>query len=318
MFAAKYGNRPKNRLLPRSVFTDIHDRNALPSKSTMERMELESKQLVTSLEAGDPMNKVIASAEEAVTDIASGSSLAVGGFGLCGIPSTLIAALLYVGVTNLETVSNNCGVDDWGLGTLLSARRVGRATSSYVGENREFARQFLSGELEVELVPQGTLAERLRAGGAGIPAFYTRAGVGTQVAQGGLPRRYDGAGGVAIESEPKEVRTFAGTDYVLERAITCDFALVHACLGDRHGNLVYEKSAQNFNPLCAAAGRVTIAEVEELVEPGDIDPAAVHTPGIFVQRVVVAAALEKRIERRTVARPPLSPVAPRARSAERR
>jgi 3-oxoacid CoA-transferase subunit A len=252
------------------------------------------------------MDKVIASAAEAVADVASGSSLAVGGFGICGIPSALIAALFDAGVTDLSTVSNNCGVDGWGLGILLSAHRVARCTASYVGENKEFARQFLTGELEVELVPQGTLAERLRAGGAGIPAFYTPAGVGTQVAAGGLPLRYDSGGGVAVETRPKEVRTFDEREYVLERAITCDFGLVHARVGDRLGNLVYEKAAQNFNPLCATAGRITIAEVEELVEPGEIDPARVHTPGIFVQRVVVSS-VEKRIEKRTVARPVADP-----------
>jgi 3-oxoacid CoA-transferase subunit A len=246
------------------------------------------------------VDKVVDTAAEAVREIASGSSLAVGGFGLCGIPSLLIEALLATGATDLETVSNNCGVDGWGLGLLLSARRIRRTTGSYVGENKEFERQFLLGELEVELVPQGTLAERLRAGGAGIPAFYTPAGVGTQVAEGGLPRRYDGAGGIAEASPPKEVREFAGKRYVLELAIRTDFALVHARYGDRYGNLVYEKSAQNFNPLCAAAGRFTIAEVEELVEPGEIDPMHVHTPGIFVQRVVHAPDIEKRIEKRTV------------------
>ena len=248
------------------------------------------------------MDKVVGSAAEAVADIPHGASLAVGGFGLCGIPQALIEALLAVGTTDLATVSNNCGVDEWGLGSLLRAKRIRRTTGSYVGENKEFERQFLSGELEVELVPQGTLAERLRAGGAGIPAFYTPGGVGTQVALGGLPLRYDGSGGIALASEPKEVRSFDGIDYVLERAIVCDFALVHARYGDRHGNLVYEKSAQNFNPLCAAAGRITIAEVEEIVEPGALDPALVHTPGIFVQRVVRVAPenLEKRIERRTV------------------
>lgn len=246
------------------------------------------------------MDKLVATAGEAVGDVTSGSSLAVGGFGLCGIPSALIAALLVGEVTDLETVSNNCGVDDWGLGLLLSAGRIRRTTGSYVGENKEFARQFLAGELEVELVPQGTLAERLRAGGAGIPAFYTPAGVGTQVAAGGLPLRYDGNGGIAVASEPKEVRMFDGREYVLERAIRCDFGLVHARVGDRYGNLVYEESAQNFNPLCAAAGKITIAEVEELVEPGDIDPARVHTPGIFVQRVVLVPDTEKRIEKRTV------------------
>lgn len=246
------------------------------------------------------MDKVIGRASEAVADIDSGSSLAVGGFGLCGIPSALIAALFASGVDELETVSNNCGVDDWGLGILLSAKRIRRTISSYVGENREFERQFLSGELEVELVPQGTLAERLRAGGAGIPAFFTPAGVGTQVAQGGLPWRYDGSGGIALVSPPKEVRDFEGRMYVMERAIQTDFALVHARYGDRHGNLIYEQSAQNFNPLCAAAGRTTIAEVEELLEPGEMNPMQVHTPGIFVQRVVHVPTVEKRIEKRTV------------------
>ncbi len=247
------------------------------------------------------MDKVVSTAAEAVEDIASGSSLAVGGFGLCGVPQALIDALLDTGATDLETVSNNCGVDGYGLGSLLRAGRIRRTTGSYVGENKEFERQFLGGELEVELVPQGTLAERLRAGGAGIPAFFTPAGVGTQVADGGLPRRYDGSGGVALASEPKEVREFDGATCVLEHGIRTDFALVHARYGDRHGNLVYDKTAANFNPLCAAAGRVTIAEVEQVVEPGELDPALVHTPGIFVQRVVQASA-EKRIEKRTVSR----------------
>jgi 3-oxoacid CoA-transferase subunit A len=245
------------------------------------------------------VDKVVGSAAEAVADIPSGASLAVGGFGLCGIPQGLIEALLETGVDDLRTVSNNCGVDEWGLGSLLRAKRISRTTGSYVGENKEFERQFLTGELEVELVPQGTLAERLRAGGAGIPAFYTPGGVGTQVADGGLPQRYHPDGSVALGSEPKEVRTFDGVDYVLERGIVCDFALVKAKYGDRHGNLVYEKSAQNFNPLCASAGRITIAEVEQIVEPGELNPALVHTPGIFVQRVVQLDA-EKRIERRTV------------------
>jgi 3-oxoacid CoA-transferase subunit A len=245
------------------------------------------------------MDKVVGSVAEAVADVSSGVSLAVGGFGLCGIPQALIEAVLELGVDDLRTVSNNCGVDGWGLGSLLRARRISKTTGSYVGENKEFERQFLSGELEVELVPQGTLAERLRAGGAGIPAFYTPGGVGTQVAEGGLPRRYHADGTVAVASEPKEVRSFGGRDYVLEEAIVCDFALVHARYGDRHGNLVYEKSAQNFNPLCAAAGRITIASVEELVEPGELEPMHVHTPGVFVQRVV-AVDQEKRIERRTV------------------
>jgi 3-oxoacid CoA-transferase subunit A len=246
------------------------------------------------------MDKVVASAAEAVADIPSGASLAVGGFGLCGIPEVLIDALLAAGVADLQTVSNNCGVDGWGLGVLLAAGRIRRTISSYVGENKEFERQFLSGELEVELVPQGTLAERLRAGGAGIPAFFTPAGVGTQVAEGGLPWRYDGAGGVALASPPKEVREFDGIPYVMERAIRTDFALIHARYGDRHGNLMYEKSAQNFNPLCATAGRITVAEVEELVEPGQLDPMHVHTPGIFVQRVLHVPGVEKRIEKRTV------------------
>jgi 3-oxoacid CoA-transferase subunit A len=246
------------------------------------------------------MDKVFESASQAVEDIGNHSSIAVGGFGLSGIPNTLIEAILNSGVTDLETVSNNCGVDDWGLGVLLFAKRIRRTIGSYVGENKEFERQFLSGELEVELVPQGTLAERLRAGGAGIPAFFTPAGVGTQVADGGLPWRYDGSGGVALASEPKEVREFDGKEYVLERAIRTDFALVHARYGDRHGNLIYEKSSQNFNPLVATSGRITIAEVEELVEPGDLDPMTIHTPGIFVQRVVLVKNPEKRIERRTV------------------
>jgi 3-oxoacid CoA-transferase subunit A len=247
------------------------------------------------------MDKVIATARDAVFDVTDGASISVGGFGLCGIPGVLIEALLDQGVKDLETVSNNCGVDDWGLGVLLNAGRIRRTTGSYVGENREFERQYLAGELEVELVPQGTLAERLRAGGAGIPAFYTPAGVGTQVAEGGLPLRYDGRGGVAVESPPKETREFGGRTYVLEHGIRTDFALVHARYGDRHGNLVYEKSARNFNPLCAGAGRITIAQVEELVEPGDLDPRDVHTPGVFVQRIVHVSHVEKRIEKRTVA-----------------
>jgi 3-oxoacid CoA-transferase subunit A len=247
------------------------------------------------------MDKVVRSAAEAVADIPDGASLAVGGFGLCGIPGELIGALHDAGTTDLRVVSNNCGVDDWGLGVLLRDRRISRAISSYVGENKEFARQFLSGELEVELTPQGTLAERLRAGGTGIPAFYTATGVGTQVAEGGLPWRYHPDGSVAAASPAKETRQFAGRTYVLEEAITCDFALVHAWKGDRHGNLVFRESARNFNPLCAMAGRVTIAQVEHLVDPGEITPEDVHTPGIFVQRVVpVGPDAEKHIERRTV------------------
>ncbi|GAA3024823.1 CoA transferase subunit A [Actinokineospora globicatena] len=249
------------------------------------------------------MDKVVPNAAAAVADIPDGASLAVGGFGLCGIPSALIQALLEKGVTGLEVTSNNCGVDDWGLGLLLREKRISRMTSSYVGENKEFARQYLSGELEVELTPQGTLAERLRAGGSGIPAFFTRTGVGTQVADGGVPWRYDDAGNVSVSSPAKEVREFDGHDYVLERAIATDFGLVRAWKGDRHGNLVFRDSAQNFNPLCAMAGRISIAEVEELVEPGELAPGEVHLPGIFVQRVVLLSpeeAVDKRIERRTV------------------
>jgi 3-oxoacid CoA-transferase subunit A len=251
------------------------------------------------------IDKTFASAAEAVTDIPDGASLAVGGFGLSGNPIALIEALLAQGTTELSVVSNNCGVDDWGLGVLLNARRIRKMTSSYVGENKEFERQFLSGELELELTPQGTLAEKLRAGGAGIAAFYTQTGVGTQVAEGGLPRRYDGSGGVAVASPVKDVRTFevSGTprDYVLEEAIATDFALVHALRGDRYGNLVFHKAARNFNPLAAQAGRVCIAQVEELVEPGELDADSIHLPGIYVHRVVeVGSGIEKRIERRTV------------------
>src|SRR3954451_16973086 len=218
------------------------------------------------------MDKVVASASEAVADVADGASLAVGGFGLCGVPSVLIDALLDAGVGDLEAVANNCGVDEWGLGRLLMARRIRRMISSYVGENREFARQFLSGELEVELTPQGTLAERLRAGGSGIAAFFTATGVGTQVADGGLPWRYAEDGSVAVASPAKEVRSFGGRDHVLEEGISCDFGLVRAWKGDRHGNLVFRQSARNFNPLAAMSGRVAIAEVEHLVEPGELDP----------------------------------------------
>jgi 3-oxoacid CoA-transferase subunit A len=253
------------------------------------------------------VDKVVASAAEAVADISSGSSLAVGGFGLCGIPSVLIDALLEQGADELEAVSNNCGVDEWGLGRLLYAKRIRRMVSSYVGENKEFARQYLHGELEVELTPQGTLAERMRAGGSGIPAFFTATGVGTQVAEGGLPWRYDTEGNVTVSSPAKEVRTFETAEgpreFVLEPAIVTDFGLVRAWKGDRHGNLVFRRSAQNFNPLAAMCGRVTIAEVEHVVEPGEIDPAEVHTPGVYVQRVVALTpeqAADKRIEKRTV------------------
>jgi 3-oxoacid CoA-transferase subunit A len=246
------------------------------------------------------MDKVFTDAAEAVADIPDGASLAVGGFGLSGIPDELIGALLNAGPGDLRIVSNNCGVDDWGLGLLLNERRISRVTASYVGENKEFARQYLSGELEVELVPQGTLAERLRAGGCGIPAFFTPAGSGTQVAEGGLPWRYAADGSVAIASPPKETREFDGREYVLERAATTDFGLVHAAVGDRHGNLVFAGSAGNFNALCAMAGRVTVAQVERLVEPGELDPAQIHVPGVFVQRVVPVSQVTKRIERRTV------------------
>ena len=246
------------------------------------------------------MDKTCASAAEAVADIGTGSSLAVGGFGLCGIPLVLIQALLEQGATDLETVSNNCGIDDAGLGVLLGAGRIRRTISSYVGENKEFARQYLAGELELELTPQGTLAERLRAGGAGIPAFYTPAGVGTLVADGGLPWRHGPDGSVVVASPPKEVRVFDEREYVLERGIVTDFALVRAARGDRHGNLSYDASARNFNPLCAMSGRITIAEVEQLVEPGELDPEHIDTPGVFVQRVVQVGEEGKRIEKRTL------------------
>ncbi|MEP6992996.1 MAG: CoA transferase subunit A [Acidobacteriota bacterium] len=227
------------------------------------------------------IQKVVGSAGEAVADVRDGATIVVGGFGLCGIPENLIGALVQRGVRDLTIVSNNCGVDDWGLGLLLARRQIRKMVSSYVGENAEFERQFLSGELEVELVPQGTLAERIRAGGAGIPAFYTPAGAGTLVAEG------------------KETRTFEGREYLLERGIVGDFSIVAAWKGDRLGNLVYRKSARNFNPMAATAGRIAIAEVEQLVEVGSLDPECVHTPGVFVHRVVVAPR-QKRIERRTV------------------
>ncbi|MFJ8545615.1 CoA transferase subunit A [Streptomyces sp. NPDC093586] len=253
------------------------------------------------------MDKVVATAAGAVADVPDGASLAVGGFGLSGVPNVLIQALHERGVGGLSVVSNNCGAMDSGLAVLLAAGRIARVTGSYIGGNKEFARQYLGGEIEVEMIPQGTLAERLRAGGAGIPAFYTPAGVGTQVAEGGLPWRYDGSGGVALASPPKEVREFDGEEYVLEHGIRTDFALVRAAKGDRHGNLVFARSSRNFNPLAAMAGRITVAEVEELVEPGEIDPDAVHLPGIFVQRVVALTpeqAADKKIERRTISAPP--------------
>ncbi|SEG91912.1 3-oxoacid CoA-transferase subunit A [Thermomonospora echinospora] len=246
---------------------------------------------------------VIDSAEEAVADIPDGASLAVGGFGLCGVPSVLIEALLAQGAGDLRVVSNNCGVDGAGLGLLLAAGRISRAISSYVGENKEFERRYLGGEIELELTPQGTLAERLRAGGSGIPAFYTPAGVGTQVAEGGLPWRYDGAGNARVTSPAKETRVFGGRRYVLEEAIVCDYALVHTAVADRYGNLRFAATARNFNPLCAMAGRVTIVQAERVVDA--LDPAEVHLPGIFVDRLVPltpAQAADKRIEKRTVRR----------------
>lgn len=249
------------------------------------------------------MDKVIGTAAKAVADIGDGVTIAVGGFGLCGIPSVLIRALLEQGTKDIEVVSNNAGVDDWGLGLLLGSGRLRRVVASYVGENKEFARQYLSGELEVELTPQGTLAERMRAGGSGIAAFYTRTGVGTQVAEGGMPWKYDDAGDIAIASPAKQTETFDGIEYVLERAIVADFGLVRAWKGDRHGNLVFHEAARNFNPVAAMAGLITIAEVEHLVDPGELDPDVIHLPGAYVHRVVPLTpeqAEEKRIEKRTV------------------
>lgn len=227
------------------------------------------------------MKRVYQLFQEAVADITDGSTLMVGGFGLCGIPENLILALVDKGVRDLTIISNNCGVDEWGLGLLLQNKQIKKMVGSYVGENKEFERQVLSGELEVELMPQGTLAEKIRAGGAGIPAFYTPAGVGTPIAEG------------------KEVRTFNGKDYLLEEALTADFSLVRAWQGDKIGNLIYNKTARNFNPMIAAAGRITIAEVEELHEAGMLDPNAIHTPSIYVNRIIQGDQ-EKRIEKRTV------------------
>ncbi len=229
------------------------------------------------------MNKVYASAAEALRDVVSdGQTVAVGGFGLCGIPEQLILALRDSGVKGLTAVSNNAGVDGWGLGLLLETRQIRKMISSYVGENKEFERQYLSGELELEFTPQGTLAERMRAGGAGIPGFYTKTGVGTLVAEG------------------KEHKDFGGEEYILERGIVADLSLVKAWKADKAGNLVYRKTARNFNPVAATCGKVTVAEVEEIVEVGELDPDHVDTPGIFVQRVVLNATPEKRIEQRTV------------------
>jgi 3-oxoacid CoA-transferase A subunit len=253
------------------------------------------------------MDKVCVSAAEAVNGIVNGSSLAFGGFGLCGIPSVLIAQIHELGATDLEAISCTAGVDDWGLGILLQDKRIARVIASYVGENKEFERQYFSGELEVELTPQGTLAEKLRAGGAGIPAFFTATGVGTLVAFGGMPLRFGPEGSIAKASPPKETRELdwhgEQRTFVLENALTPDFALVRAWKGDRHGNLVFRQSARNFNPLAAMAGRITIAEVEHLVEPGEIDADEVHLPGIYVKRVLPLTpeqAADKHIERLTV------------------
>ena len=246
------------------------------------------------------MNKVVQGARAALEGkLSDNATVLAGGFGLCGIPEQCIEAIRDLGVKGLIFVSNNCGVDDFGLGILLRQRQIAKMISSYVGENKEFERQYLSGELEVELCPQGTLAERLRAGGAGIPAFYTPTGVGTIVSEGGMPLRYASDGTVAKASEKKEVRDFDGQPYVLERAIRGDIAIVKAWKGDRFGNLVYRHTAMNFNPLAATAATYTVAEVEELVEPGVLNPDTIHTPGIYVHAVVVGTHFEKRIERRT-------------------
>jgi 3-oxoacid CoA-transferase subunit A len=228
------------------------------------------------------MEKLVANADAALDGLTDDMTLMVGGFGLCGIPENSIAALVRKGVKGLTCISNNAGVDDFGLGLLLRTRQIRKMISSYVGENAEFERQMLSGELEVELIPQGTLAERCRAGGSGIPAFFTPAGYGTEVAEG------------------KETREFDGKMYVMERWLRADFSLVKAWRGDTNGNLVFKRTARNFNPLMAMAGRITVAEVEELVEPGTIDPDSIHTPGIFVHRIFQGSAYEKRIEQRTV------------------
>jgi 3-oxoacid CoA-transferase subunit A len=250
------------------------------------------------------LDKVVGSAADAVADVRDGASIAVGGFGLSGIPWILIDALLAQGATDLTVVSNNCGVDGAGLGLLLEQGRISRVVASYIGENKEFARQFLGGEVEVELTPQGTLAERLRAGGAGIGGFYTPTGVGTMVADGGLPWRYHPDGTVAVSSPPKDVRVFGETPMILEEGIATDVALVRAAKADRYGNLVFHAAARNFNPVAAMSGQITIAEAEELVDR--IDPDDVHLPGVFVQRIVELSADEagrKSIEKRTTRGP---------------
>lgn len=253
------------------------------------------------------MDKTVATAAEAVGDIGDSVLLATGGFGVCGIPATLVAALAERGSRDITLVSNNCGIVGVGNSLLLENRQIRRLIASYVGENKELERQYLAGEVEIELIPQGTLAERLRAGGAGIAAFYTRSGVGTQIASGGLPIRYAPDGTVAIASPPRPEGRFSwdGSEhtFVLETALRPDFALIHAWKGDRHGNLVFRKAARNFNPLCAMAAKVTAAQVEVLVEPGELDADAIHLPGIYVDRVVSLSAVDvaaKGIERRTV------------------
>jgi len=242
-------------------------------------------------------------ADDAVSDIPSGAKLVVGGFGLCGIPENLIAALVKRNVKNLTVASNNCGVDDFGLGLLLNNKQIKRMISSYVGENKEFERQYLTGELEVELTPQGTLAERLRAGGAGIPAFFTPTGYGTLVHEGGMPVKYGPDGAIEIPSVPREHRVFDGVNYIMEEGIKGDFALVKAWKADKAGNLVFRKTATNFNIPAAKAGKICIAEVEEIVEIGELKPSEIHVPSIYVQRVIQGEKYEKRIERRTISEP---------------
>ena len=253
------------------------------------------------------MDKVVSNADEAVEVVEDGMMVATGGFGICGIPAYLLRALARLGSRNLTIVSNNCGTPGIGNSLLLENGQISRLVASYVGENKELERQYLTGEVEIELNPQGTLAERLRAGGAGIPAFYTQTGVGTQVALGGLPIRFAADGSVAVASAPKPTETFPwdGVErtFVREEALRPDVALVRAWKSDRHGNLVFSKACRNFNPLAAMAGRITVAEVERLVEPGAIDPDQVHVPGVFVQRVVELTpeqAADKKIEKRTV------------------
>ncbi|XP_076859376.1 succinyl-CoA:3-ketoacid coenzyme A transferase 1, mitochondrial isoform X2 [Brachyhypopomus gauderio] len=245
-------------------------------------------------------SKFYSNATEAVRDIPDGATILVGGFGLCGIPENLINSLLTTGVKKLTAVSNNAGVDDFGLGLLLQTKQIKRMISSYVGENAEFERQYLAGELEVELTPQGTLAERIRAGGAGVPAFFTATGYGTLIQEGGSPIKYSKDGGVAIASDPREVREFDGRHFIMERAITGDFALVKAWKADRAGNVIFRKTARNFNqPMCKAA-RVTIVEVEEIVDVGTFAEEDVHIPSVYVHRIVKGDQYEKRIEKRTV------------------